>query len=64
MGLLGASPRLTDWTLNSYKKITKLDSVESVLSLKEYVPKKIIQNCMLFVMRENINPTWEDPDEL
>ena len=39
-------PHDTDWTLNSYKKITKLDSVESVLSLIEYVPEKMIQNCM------------------
>ena len=24
------------------------------------MPEKLVKNCMLFVMREGINPTWED----
>lgn len=54
-------PHDTDWSLKSYIKICELYSVENVLSLIEHVPEKMIQNCMLFVMRKNINPTWEDP---
>lgn len=54
-------PHDTDWSLSSYKKICDLTSVENVLSLIEHVPEKMVQNCMLFVMRYNINPTWEDP---
>ena len=50
-------PHDTDWSLKSYKKICNLKSAEDVLSLIEHVPEKMVQNCMLFVMRYNINPT-------
>ena len=37
-----------------------LDSVESALALTETLPEKMIKNCMLFLMRDGIQPTWED----
>jgi hypothetical protein len=54
-------PHDTDWTLSSYKKIMLCSSVEEVLSLYSAIPEKLVKNCMMFLMRKKINPTWEDP---
>ena len=53
-------PHDIDWTVNSYKKIVTIDSVEAIITLCETLPEKMIRNCMLFLMREGIKPTWED----
>ena len=53
-------PHDTDWTFNSYKRIMTFESVEAALMLYETLPDKMIKNCMLFLMREGIKPTWED----
>ena len=53
-------PHDTDWSLKSYIKIVELNSVEEVISLCNSIPEKMIKNCMLFLMRKEINPTWED----
>ena len=54
-------PHDTDWTLNSYKKIMIVNSVEEMVALYSAIPEKLVMNCMLFIMREGINPMWEDP---
>ena len=54
-------PHDTDWTLSSYKKIMEISKVEEMLSLYSAIPEKLVKNCMLFLMRKTINPTWEDP---
>jgi hypothetical protein len=53
-------PHDTDWTVKSYKKIMTFTTVEQALVLYETLPDKMIKNCMLFLMREGIQPTWED----
>tara|TARA_Y100000996_G_scaffold87433_1_gene61104 strand:- start:164 stop:697 length:534 start_codon:yes stop_codon:yes gene_type:complete len=53
-------PHDTDWTVESYKKIHTVDSVEGIIVLCETLPEKMVKNCMLFFMREGIQPTWED----
>lgn len=53
-------PHDTDWSVNSYKQICILESVEQAIVLYETLPEKMIRNCMLFLMREGIKPTWED----
>jgi translation initiation factor 4E len=53
-------PHDTDWTVKSYKKIMTFTTVEEALVLYETLPDKMIKNCMLFLMREGIKPTWED----
>tara|TARA_B100001059_G_scaffold221157_1_gene243853 strand:- start:448 stop:984 length:537 start_codon:yes stop_codon:yes gene_type:complete len=53
-------PHDTDWTVKSYKKIMTFSTVEEALVLYETLPEKMIKNCMLFLMREGIQPTWED----
>ena len=53
-------PHDTDWTVKSYKKIMTFSTVEEALVLYETPPEKMIKNCMLFLMRDGIQPTWED----
>tara|TARA_B100000768_G_C11279419_1_gene377693 strand:- start:2580 stop:3122 length:543 start_codon:yes stop_codon:yes gene_type:complete len=53
-------PHDTKWTLSSYKKITTFSRVEEVIAVYEFLPEKMIKNCMLFLMREGIEPRWED----
>jgi len=53
-------PHDTDWTIKSYQKITDFDSVEKAVSVTKLIPEKTVQNCMLFIMRNDIKPMWED----
>lgn len=53
-------PHDIDWKLSSYKKIITIKSVQDILALYHYLPDIMIKNCMLFLMRKNINPIWED----
>tara|TARA_B100001564_G_C20605855_1_gene655123 strand:- start:668 stop:1171 length:504 start_codon:yes stop_codon:yes gene_type:complete len=53
-------PHDTDWSINSYKKILKISTAEQIISVCESLPEPMVQNCMLFLMRENIKPIWED----
>ena len=54
-------PHDTDWSVNSYKKVAMFDTVESVVAVTESLPDKLVKNCMLFLMKEGIQPIWEDP---
>lgn len=53
-------PHDTDWSLSSYRKILTFNSVEGAISITETLPHKMLRNCMLFLMRDGIQPTWED----
>tara|TARA_Y100000741_G_scaffold344490_1_gene309113 strand:+ start:90 stop:614 length:525 start_codon:yes stop_codon:yes gene_type:complete len=54
-------PHDTDWSISSYKKIMTFNTIEEILSLLEIIPEKMVKNCMLFIMRDETKPTWEDP---
>jgi translation initiation factor 4E len=54
-------PHDTDWSLNSYKKIMTVTSVQEMVALYSVIPEKFVKNCMLFMMRDGIKPMWEDP---
>lgn len=54
-------PHDTNWNLESYKQIMDITSLEEAIMLFENLPESVIKNCMLFVMRKGIYPTWEDP---
>ena len=53
-------PQDNDWSLSSYKKITTINTLENACKYIENFPESIVKNCMLFIMREGINPFWED----
>jgi hypothetical protein len=46
--------------ISNYKLLYKFKTVEETVSLINNLPERCIKNCMLFIMRENINPIWED----
>lgn len=54
-------PHDTDWSVDSYKRIVTFDTVEDLIALYREIPETMVRNCMLFLMRENVHPTWEDP---
>lgn len=53
-------PHDTDWSIESYKRIASMNSIEQVIAISESLPDKMIVNCMLFLMRSHIKPMWED----
>ena len=53
-------PHDTDWSIKSYKNIYTTSTVEETIAITETLPPILVQNCMLFWMREGIKPTWED----
>tara|TARA_B110000971_G_scaffold22030_1_gene19961 strand:+ start:26184 stop:26723 length:540 start_codon:yes stop_codon:yes gene_type:complete len=53
-------PHNTDWSTKSYLNIGNMHSLESATAITEALPDLLIENCMLFVMRDGISPTWED----
>jgi hypothetical protein len=58
--LWGHLPHDTDWSVRSYKKIFHITSVEEAICITESLPEVLVQNCMLFLMRDGIVPMWED----
>jgi hypothetical protein len=54
-------PHNTDWSIKSYIPISTFTTIEETLGVTETLPPVLIENCMLFIMREGIKPTWEDP---
>ena len=53
-------PHDTDWSIDSYKVISTITSVEQAIAIYKNIPDKMSQNCMMFLMRNNIKPIWED----
>jgi hypothetical protein len=53
-------PHDTDWSDSSYKRVLSFNTLEAIIALNESVPEDMIKNCMLFVMRQDIKPIWED----
>lgn len=53
-------PYDTNWKLDSYKKITSFNNLETLIKILNYIPDIMITNCMLFIMRKDIIPSWED----
>ena len=54
-------PHNTDWTLKSYIPISTFTTIEETIAVTESLPPSLVENCMLFMMRKGIAPTWEDP---
>ena len=54
-------PHNTDWTLKSYIPIYTFTTIEETVAITESLPSTLVENCMLFIMRQGVNPIWEDP---
>ena len=51
-----------NWSNTSYRHLYTIDNIFDIKLLKEHIHQNYLQNGMFFIMRENIFPTWEDPD--
>ncbi len=49
-----------NWDYSGYHNIITLDTVEKAVLLNEELSFELIKKTMLFVMRDNIKPMWED----
>jgi Translation initiation factor 4E (eIF-4E) len=58
--LWGHLPQDNDWSVGSYKLVSKLKTLEDVIAISETTPDPLIKSCMLFVMKDGIVPMWED----
>lgn len=55
-------PSEKNWTLSGYTVLANnINTVETVIALKNYIPENMIKYSMLFLMRKGITPLWEDP---
>ena len=54
-------PHDTDWSVKSYIEVAKITTVNELVSAIESTPDSMIEKCMLFLMREGIDPMWEHP---
>jgi len=54
-------PHNTDWSISSYIHISTFSTIEESIGVTETLPSILVENCMLFMMKEGIKPTWEDP---
>jgi translation initiation factor 4E len=54
-------PNVTDWSLKSYIKVMTINSIEEIIELYDLLSPKLISSCMLFLMKNDIKPLWEDP---
>lgn len=54
-------PHNTDWSITSYIPISTFTTVEETIAVTETLPSVLVENCMLFLMKEGVKPTWEDP---
>ena len=53
-------PHDTDWSFKSYKEILTFNTAEETITLCSSLPEDLIVNSMLFLMRKDIKPMWED----
>lgn len=50
------------WTKQSYKHIFTINNLYDLEGFHEIINQRHLQNSMFFLMRDDIFPTWEDPD--
>lgn len=55
-------PHDNDWSVNSYKKIYTFNTLEDAILIIENINKVIVESSMLFLMKNNIKPIWEDEE--
>jgi len=56
------SIRDNNWNQSSYTNLYTINNIYDIKAMNDTIHKIHLQNGMFFLMRENIFPTWEDPD--
>ena len=52
----------TSWNKSSYKELYSVSKLYELKTIHDVIQKHHLQNGMFFMMRDDIFPTWEDPD--
>lgn len=50
------------WKKNSYKELFTIKDLYGLKTIHDVIMRHHLQNGMFFMMRDDIFPTWEDPD--
>jgi len=50
-----------DWSYESYYKLFKCDHLNQVISLNNELGCEMLKKSLVFVMKEDIQPLWEEP---
>ena len=53
-------PLDTNWDLSSYKNLHEISSIHEFWEIYKFLDNNIVENSMLFLMRDGIKPLWED----
>ena len=51
-----------DWSVKSYKNVFTIRNLQDLYICISTIQINHLQNSMFFLMRDDIFPTWEDPD--
>ena len=57
-------PLDNNWKIESYKNIHQIDSIESFWKLYNFLTNKVVENSMLFLMKEHVQPLREDKENI
>lgn len=50
----------SDWSTSSYKVVDTQNTMDQVIGVFNHMPQSFVEKSMLFFMKENIKPIWED----
>ncbi len=57
-------PENPDWSNQSYIKVCDFNSIEMFWKIHSVLPHNLFHLGMFFLMRDDIFPTWEDPQNI
>ncbi len=49
-----------NWDITSYKKLFSFNTLDSAITFNENIHPNIIKKSMIFLMKDDIQPIWED----
>jgi len=58
------NPNDTNWALDSYHEILNFSTVEEFWVLHNLIKKQLVENGMFFLMKDGIQPIWEDESNI
>ena len=58
------NPLDNNWNIDSYINIATITSIEDFWGIYNNIDSKIIENGMLFLMRDKIEPLWEHTENI
>ena len=55
---------VNEWNIESYHELCKISSLEDAIKLFENISNLIVTNSMIFLMKNNITPLWENEENI